>query len=408
MIKPQKEQPGTGFFREHRAIHDPTLNNYTGHRWRVNDAQMSVDPKYGDRPEAHANGLMTLSLPENLPMLRAARLYLELWGGHPHTANKRFTLNGKGGYSLPEAGAAAGHCVYTYPSVPLDLSDLVSGTNAIQFSCDRGDSFWGHYIIDNAALRCVLNPEHPDIQSSGLSSFNPHIHHRQHDEQLELSLELADSILPDIERVDFFGRYYGFDDTGVNGEGGWHGFTQGLEYKNHLGTARVAPYNIHWDIGELDGRNRTVSVLAVVRFSNGLNYQTGVSEIAVKPVAGKRVELMCCDDLPVPFWSRAGQKKVASFHIGEISGLKRVTLWVKIWDGGEGGVQDPFTLNGHPYSVTSGEAVHDVVFSRLEVDPAHIVEGKNEFVLLSDTEHHGVEVLLPGPCLTLTFSDSAE
>ena len=193
----------------------------------------------------------------------------------------------------------------------------------------------------------------------------------------------------------------------MNGEKGWHGFTQGLEYKNHLGTARVAPYTLEWAIGELEGRNKTVSVLAVVRFSNGLNYQTGVSEIAIKPVAGKRVALICCDDLPVPFWSRAGREKVASFHLSEISGLKRATLWVKIWDGGEGNVQDPFTLNGHPYSVTSGEAVHGVVFSRLEVDPAHIVEGKNEFVLLSDTEHHGVEVLLPGPCLTLTFSDSA-
>ena len=122
---------------------------------------MSVDPKYGDRPEAHANGLMTLLLRENLPMLKAAHLYLELWGGHPHTANKRFTLNGKGGYSLPETGAAAGHCVYTYPSIPLVLSDLVRGTNALQLSCDRGDSFWGHYIVDNRSPPLFLDARPP-------------------------------------------------------------------------------------------------------------------------------------------------------------------------------------------------------------------------------------------------------
>ena len=174
-----------------------------------------------------------------------------------------------------------------------------------------------------------------------------------------------------------------------------------------LARLEARPVAFIWDIGEIDSRNQTVSVLAVVRFSNGLNYQTDVSEIAVKPVAGKRVALICCDDLPVPFWSRAGRKKVAGFHLDEVSGLKRATLWVKIWDGGEGSVEAPFTLNGHPYSVTSGKAVHDVVFSRLEVNPTHVVEGENEFVLLSDTEHHGLEVLLPGPCLTLTFSDSA-
>ena len=69
-------------------------------------------------------------------------------------------------------------------------------------------------------------------------------------------------------------------------------------------------------------------------------------------------------------------------------------------------MEEPFTINGHPYEITSGKAVHDVVFSELKVDVAHLNEGENIVTLLSDTEHHGIEVLLPGPCLVLTFEDT--
>ena len=139
---------------------------------------------------------------------------------------------------------------------------------------------------------------------------------------------------------------------------------------------------------------------------NGLSYQTEVSELAVKPPRGSRTELIRCDDFPVPFWSRAGQKKVAKFNLEQIASLERATLWLKVWGGGEGTVEEPFTINGHPYEITSGKAIHDVVFSELKIDVAHLNEGENIVTLLSDTEHHGIEVLLPGPCLVLTFEDT--
>ena len=295
---------------------------------------------------------------------------------------------------------AAGHCVYTYPEVSLNLSDLVRGTNALQFGCDRGESFWGHYIIDNAAVRCFLKAEHPDLKALNLTSFAPRVQLEQREGKLELSLNLPDT-LPDIRRIDYFGHYYGFDDRG-EGELSWHGFSQQKEPRNHLGTTSAAPYSLSWDISELDSRNKTVGVCAVIRLADGLNYLTDMSEATLTPPAERRVELVCCANSPIPFWSRTDQKKVATFQLGEVSKLEKATLWVKIWDGGEGAVKEPFTLNGHAYDITSGEAVHDVVFSRLEVDPAHLKKGENEFVLISDTEHHGIEVLRPGPCLTLT------
>jgi hypothetical protein len=47
--------------------------------------------------------------------------------------------------------------------------------------------------------------------------------------------------------------------------------------------------------------------------------------------------------------------------------------------------------------VAEGTA-HEPQYSVLPVDPKTLVES-NEASLLSDTEHHGIEILLPGPAL---------
>ena len=83
---------------------------------------------------------MLIRAEENLFRLTAAEFYCEAWGGHPGTANKRITVNGRSTYFLPRVGAEEGHCTYFYPSVPLKLTDLVNGYNAFQFACDRGTS----------------------------------------------------------------------------------------------------------------------------------------------------------------------------------------------------------------------------------------------------------------------------
>jgi len=75
-------------------------------------------------------------------------------------------------------------------------------------------------------------------------------------------------------------------------------------------------------------------------------------------------------------------------------------LHVIIWDGGCGNVENPFKLNGNPVSIV-GEGRHDVIYRKIEIDPSFLRKGTNEISLLSDTEHHGIEVLLPGPALVV-------
>ncbi|MDP2897387.1 MAG: hypothetical protein Q8Q12_12670 [bacterium] len=69
-----------------------------------------------------------------------------------------------------------------------------------------------------------------------------------------------------------------------------------------------------------------------------------------------------------------------------------------ISDEGRGTTEHPFTLNGHPLPV-AGDGHHDVLYRVVPIDPNILRRGTNEIVVLSDTDHHGIEVLLPGPAL---------
>jgi hypothetical protein len=144
-------------------------------RFRVNAPEASLAPEVRDRDEARGSGMLQILIEEDLAQLEGATLYCELWGGHPGTENKRVSVNGRTTYALPEVGTAAVHCTHQYPTVPLHRTDLVNGYNAVQFACDQGTSFWGHFIVDNASLNVILKPDHADLQGAGLIGFHARV-----------------------------------------------------------------------------------------------------------------------------------------------------------------------------------------------------------------------------------------
>jgi hypothetical protein len=399
------------FYYEFPAEFDPAISNHSDGRWRVNDPELSLHETYGKRREALANGLMLINAPVDLFSIQSASLKLALWGGHPGTSDKQVTVNGKGTYSIPEAGAEEHHCTYSYPDIPLEISHLVNGVNAFQYSCERGSTFWGHFIIDNATLRVTLKSDHADLTSYSLDSFQAEISRQERNGPLQedekLSLKFTEIPSAAIDSVVYFGRYYGFDDNGNRLESDWHGFTQNGRHINTLGTSAEAPYTVNWDTRMIPTQPSPMAVKAIIYFESGLRYETPTLNGLVFPDDRPDVMLYQCSEIPVPFWSRAHNKKVAKLIIrDDIRDAEKAILLVKVWDGGAGNIDQPFTLNGHAYNIISGEAIHDVVYTRTEVDVSHLKQGINEFVLLSDTEHHGIEILLPGPCLLISQSDS--
>jgi hypothetical protein len=144
-------------------------------------------------------------------------------------------------------------------------------------------------------------------------------------------------------------------------------------------------------------------VEAVVAFKDtpGLTYRTAPAAAPAIVHDRAEVRLYPAADLPAPFWSRAGNVQRCRLPLDVApEDIERAEMHVVIWDGGRGSVADPFTLNGRPLDV-AGAGDHDVLYRRSTLEPAWLRRGDNEIVLHSDTEHHGIEVLLPGPALVV-------
>ncbi len=107
--------------------------------------------------------------------------------------------------------------------------------------------------------------------------------------------------------------------------------------------------------------------------------------------------------IPAPFWSRAGQPRSRQLELGiDPVRIEAAELHVVAWTGGAGTVKDYFTLNGERYSIAEGDG-HELVYSRIRVEPRVLRRGSNRIELLSDTEHHGIEIMAPGPGLAVLF-----
>ena len=377
------------FYRQYWAEWDENITNCRG-RLRVNDTELSLHKTFGKRSEAKANGLMLVSIKEDLFQLKAAQLYLEMWGGHPGTSGKRFLPNGKQIYNVPEVGTASGNCTYNYPVIPLKIHHLVTGTNAFQFACDRGASFWGHFIIDNAAVRCFLKPDHPNLVQAGLKEFsaNPKLSNAGSVLQdiTEISISYPEEFERSIVSTDYFGRYLGFDDDGDGSENDWHGFTQKKQYQNHIGSASKPPFSVKWNTSMVPSQPVPMAICAVLQLKGRFHYVTDTLDDLTFSAKRSRIEMYKCSSMPTPFWSRDSKENKAVIELPkDISSIHRAQLMIKIWDGGEGNIKEPFKINGHPYPITSRRAVHDVVFTTADVDPEHLKPGRNQITLLSDT-----------------------
>ena len=140
-------------------------------RFRVNAPEAGLHEISAYRDETKGNGMMQILIDEDLRAIEGAELYLEIWGGHAGTANKRVTINGRSTYYLPEDGTTEGYMAHQYPVIELAKSDLVNGYNVLQFACDKGNTFWGHFIVENAQIRIKLPQDDKNLRELNLVDF---------------------------------------------------------------------------------------------------------------------------------------------------------------------------------------------------------------------------------------------
>jgi hypothetical protein len=314
------------------------------------------------------------------------------------------TLNGRTTYSI---GVPSGeHCTHAYPVIQLKKTDLVQGHNAIQFACDQGSTFWGHFIVDQACLRAELPQEHPDIKQLGLEAFSANVSVAPVGGRLEsmkVQLEVPAALASRIASVDLQGRYKGYDENGDGQTADWHGFTKARQPVASLGTALRQPFEVEWDTALLPAQEN-MAVRAVVHFKEmgNLCYVTAPLEgLRTATRGGTQVQLYSPKEMPEPFWSRAKRLKECTIDLDVApASIDKAELHIVVWDGGKGMVEEYFKLNGS-FLPVAGTGKHDVIYSRVPIDPKLLRRGANKIELLSDTEHHGIEVLFPGPAIVV-------
>ena len=387
-------QPGEEYANPH----------FNGRQLRVNAPEASVHPEFASRSEPQSSGMARILIEEDLRRVRRVDLSTEVWGGHPGTTNKRVTINGRSTLSLQEVGTLHHHCTHQYPTFNLRPQDLVNGYNSLQFACDQGDTFWGHYIVDNIALRIGLPPDDRRISDQNLSSSHASVEADElGDGGLRFRLKSAESHDSRIDSVHYQARYFGYDENGNGLQTDWHGMTKNKEPYGYIGTATEAPFEVKWNTRMIPAQ-QAVEVRAVVEFSKTpeLRYRTkSIKNLKIKHRDGKSVRLFGANDLPSPFWSRANRKKRCNIDLDvDPNDIVQAELHVVAWTGGAGSIKEYFKLNGKHFSIAEGSK-HETIYSRIPVDPTLLRRGKNEITLLSDTHHHGIEILLPGPTLAV-------
>jgi len=403
-LPPHQQTEGV-FWRAHWYEREGTTPKigYT-RRARINAPDAVLAPRWGVRKETRENGLTLIQTEENLFQIRAAELYAELWGGHPGTANKRFTINGRNTYQLPRSGTEAAHCTFTYPIVSLAPTDIVNGFNAVQWNVDAGSTFWGHALIDQVCIRVALTNSHPDLVTKQLGKLDLGVAARvtmQRPETIRLSLSGNFPNSNPISKVTYQAWYRGYDDDGDQNREDWHGFTKDRQPVAFLGSSRNPPFRIEWDTSMIPAQ-KNVAVRAILSFKelpDTVFLTRATPGLAIRDRKNVSVHLYSPADLPASFWSRANQEKTCSFVLDETpASIERAVLYVKSWTGGAGEIENYFTLNGVHFPIAEGHG-HEVQFNRLSVDPQILRQGRNTIRLLSDTEHHGIEIIYPGPAL---------
>jgi hypothetical protein len=407
-LPPHQQREGVFWFEHWYQRGLEHANPAYERRFRLNAAPASLHPQWGRRTEARENGLMLIKAEEDLFQLIGAEFYAELWGGHPGSGRKRITVNGRSSYELPRVGTEEGQLTYSYPVIPLNLSDLVNGYNAFQWSIEPGSTFWSHALVDNACLRVALTNGHSKLAQFGLEKFAPRLAVAAEDQPgsaFHLSLEGLDSFASRISEVTYQGWYAGYDDNGSLRERDWHGFTKDRRPAAHLGTATQPPFALTWDASMLP-EQRNMAARAFIRFHElpGLVYVTPASTgLALEHPSEIAVHLFRADDAPDSFWSRAGRLKQCTIHLDmDPARIEGAELYVITWTGGAGTVQEYFKLNGRHLPVAEGQA-HLIQFNRLPIDPSLLRLGSNQIELLSDTLHHGIEIIYPGPALMVRY-----
>ncbi len=407
-------QPGD-IYREYSLV----LNS-NGNDWRVTDPNTS----YPDAQQFLPNPTLYINIDDLQDAVRAELLIVE-WGGHIGTNGKMVRFNGNNWIPIPNLdttnGIPVGHegqCYQHEVNVGLDipLNNLVQGTNS--FEGTSGDQTcygfnWGQWGWYGVIVRVYYSgsKSHPTGQiTSPVSggSFND-------------SPLITTSTSANVDRVDFLAYYDGYDTDGDGKYAEYHhdyhrlrNDTQ-LIIRNHVGTVNSAPFQITWNTDWVaDQPAGGIKLLARIHRNDGMWYVTPeVTNLSLLR-NGKSVRFYKPMNVPEDYWMQhfAGQTKSSNFDIPggtNVGDGVSAKLYVRTWNGNNEFGQEHYTHVNSWSAPTYGEG-HYFSYDVLDMPASAVVVGSNTIEFFANStnsdgsEQHGIEVMWPGPAVSVTYS----
>jgi hypothetical protein len=375
-----------------------------GDNWRVTDP----NARHQGAKEFLPNPVLTISIDDLADAVRAEAL-IDRWGGHPGTSEKRFRFNANEWIHLPELTTTpAGHESIVYmsqdnPIIELPLSHLREGGNTFEGICGDQTAYsigWGQWGWYGMIVRVYYSPDKPHPTGRIASpargdtlSENPTV------------VATADGAAG-IARVDFLAYYEGYDENGDGVYRDWHHNYHNVDIGGHVGTATAAPHQAVWDTTWVpDQEPGSVKIMARVQDGAGTWYVTDPVEDLSLARDGSSVKLYKPSEVPEKFWVRAGNVRSCKVNIPadtDLSAAAAAALHLRTWNGQNHGTGTLTRIN--EWSGAIPGISHNYGYAIHEVPGGALVNGDNVIEFTSDTEHHGVEILWPGPALTVRHS----
>lgn len=394
-----------------------TVMNVDGGKWRVTDPNSTLGAPDLPNPTLHINVA-------DLQGATRAEAVISIWGGHIGTRGKQIRFNGRTWLPIPEydtsngipagvAGELYMNQVNVTINVPLD--QLVQGDNTFT-GTNTGQnpkySFnWGAFGWYDMMVRVYYDPSqkpHPTGYISspanyGIMTENPTI---------------TASVNGSVDRVDFIGYYYGYDNDGNGLSTDYHydyhllstgDNTFGIH--NHIGTATSAPWQVQWNTRYVpDQTAGGVKLIARIRDNSGLWYCS--PEVINLSLArtGTSVQMFQVTDLKERAWAKGDVGTVTnSVTVPTVAGLTEAVYHIRSYN-----MIDPDKNPGeYDYRRFNSFTENPYGFSyyySYDIRPLStdlVVQGSNTFSFYySGTNHHGIEILWPGPALMLRYTGS--
>jgi hypothetical protein len=409
--------PQTGdVYKEFSRVMEPG----TYKDWRVTDPNYT----YGGSPgpgDFLPNSVLDLTI-DDLTGAISAEAVITIWGGHVGTTGKKIRFNGNSWISIPELdgsnGIPSGHSGQCYTQqlnvvVDVPLSDIFEGTNNFQGEAGGQTCYnfgWGQFGWYAVMVRVYYDPAtktHPTGSitspvSGGTFDDNPTV---------------TATVSAGVDRVDVLAYYEGYDTDGDGISREYHSdyhigpSETEMNIKNHVGTVTSAPFEITWNTQWVpDQEAGGVKLIARIRNSSGLWFVTDeVVDLSLRRT-GKSVKLYPVTGMPENAWTNTyGSPVIVNATIpggDNVGDATAVAYHVRTWNGldseREPGENHFRRLNGWYDGEFGGN--HTYSYDVRTVPTNQILQGTNVFEFNSETSHHGIEVLWPGPALSVEFT----